>query len=76
MGGSHITSRLPDFTPTWELEVRLLIIRGLPESFIFVVDVDSWMLRKEHVGEGHIFRQMPEPLRQFCGNKEEGEYLS
>ena len=51
-----------DFTPTWELEVSLLI-RGLPEGYNFVVDVDFWMVRKEHVGEGPILRHMSEPLR-------------
>ena len=51
-----------DFTPTWEHAVRLLM-RGLPENHLLVVEVDFWMVSKEHVGAGPILRQLSEPLR-------------
>jgi len=51
-----------DFIPTWVHKVRLLI-RGLPEGYTFVIDKDFWMVRKEHVGEGPILRQLSERLR-------------
>jgi hypothetical protein len=49
-----------DYTPVWDYAVRLLI-RGLPESRPYVVDVDYWLVCKEHVGEGPILLQMSEP---------------
>ena len=51
-----------DFTPTWQHEVRLLI-RGLPEDHLVVVDVDFWLVSVKHVGAGPILRQLSEPLR-------------
>ena len=50
------------FTPTWGHAVRLLI-RGLPENCPVVEEVDFWVVRKEHVGEGPILLQLSEPLR-------------
>ena len=38
-----------DFTPIWEHAVRLMI-RGLPEGHLAVLDIDCWMVREKHVG--------------------------
>jgi hypothetical protein len=51
-----------DYTPAWDCPVRLLI-RGLPANRPYVVDVDYWLVCKEHVVEGPILLQMSEPLR-------------
>ena len=51
-----------DFVPMWDCAVRLLV-RGLPDGHLCVVDVDYWLVREEHVGKGPVLRQMSEPLR-------------
>ena len=51
-----------DFVPTWDCAVRLLV-RGLPDGHLCVVDVDYWLVREEHVGKGPILSQKLEPLR-------------
>ena len=51
-----------DYTSAWDCPVRLLI-RGLPVNRPYVVDVDFWLVCKEHVVGGPILRQVSEPLR-------------
>jgi len=51
-----------DHIPAWDCPVRLLI-RGLPVNCPYVVDVDYWLVCKEHVVEGPILLQLSEPLR-------------
>ena len=59
-----------DFVPTWVHAVRLQI-RGLLESHTYVVDVDFWLVCKEHVGKSPILRHVETVTAgQFCGDKE------